>query len=81
MMPEFARKKARDRLVFIDPLLSKEYVPGINPFEMKSKDEDEIAIRAQELKRVLEVLLSDSEPTSAMKTLLHACIATLLRRP
>lgn len=81
MMPEFARKKAEDRLVFVDPLLSKSHVPGINPFDMKSKDEDEIAIRTQELKRVFEVLLSGSEPTSAMKTLLHACIATLLRRP
>jgi len=35
---------------------------------------------SQELKRVFEMLLADAEPTSTMSTILHACIATLLRR-
>lgn len=81
LFPDLHRRGAQSKLVYIDPLLSPEHSPCFNPFQLPDPSERKIAIMSQELRRVLEVLLAEAQPTSAMGTLLHACIATLLRRP
>lgn len=80
MFKEFSWKKYSSRLVYIDPTLKEWFFPWINPFDLKSRSERIVSVMSQELKRVFEMLLSDAEPTPTMSTLLHACIATLLRR-
>jgi len=77
---EFTNKENFENLVYIDPFLDKEYIPVLNPFDIKDKSETNIDILAQELTKVFQELIKDSKLTLQMETLLNPCISTLLRR-
>ena len=47
---------------------------------MAEGDPGRKALVAQEVKRVLLVLLADHEPTPAMRTILHVCLLVLMER-
>jgi len=70
-----------NRLVYIDPSLSQDHSPSINPFQLKIKSEKNISLMTQELKSIMTVLLQKATTTNQMDALLSPCIATLLRRP
>jgi len=78
---EFSKPHIRDRLVLIDPMLKQGFSPCLNPFELDSRSEKNIAIMTQELKRIIEILLTGAGITNQMEAIIHPCIATLLRRP
>lgn len=69
-----------ENLIYISPYLDKNYIPSINPFELKEEDKTEqnIDILSQELTRVFEEILG-SNFTLNMQSLLTPCIATILR--
>ncbi|OMH28088.1 hypothetical protein [Motiliproteus sp. MSK22-1] len=54
---EFKKSPAKDRLVFIDPALKEDTFPSLNPFIAHDFSERGVSIMAQELKRILDVLL------------------------
>lgn len=54
---EFQYSPVKNRLVYIDPALSEKSFPSINPFAMNDHSERSISIMAQELKRILDILL------------------------
>ena len=54
---EFRRYPKKDRLVYIDPVLREDAFPSLNPFFNKDKSERNIRLMAQEIKRILDVLL------------------------
>ncbi len=68
-----------DRLVYIDPSLSLDHTPVINPFTLPSKKTpiQEIDTIAEELYGVFKDILKSSF-TPQMETLLRPCITTLL---
>lgn len=66
-------------IIYIDPTLKKGLTPTINPFRLKKKDEETIAIVAQEIVNALESILG-SEFSPNMEALLIPLIYTLLRK-
>jgi len=54
---EFSNKKVADRLVYIDPSLSPNAYPSINPFAFVDSHEDSINLMTQEIIKILNVLL------------------------
>jgi len=77
---EFSKPKISDRLVYIDPSLSQNAYPSMNPFQFVGTDDDSIYLMTQEIIRILNVLLKGSTTTSQMNAILYPCITTLLRR-
>jgi len=76
---EFQCGPAKDRLVYIDPNLSEEAWPTINPFHLPDKSERNIGLMAQEIKRILDVLLKGAATSNQMNAVMLPCISTLLR--
>jgi len=68
-----------DRLVYIDPCLSKGYTPVLNPFELKDKSDEAVELTAQMLVAVFEELLGEVGLTMYMSAVLFPCITTLLK--
>ncbi|KJY90338.1 hypothetical protein CWB89_06490 [Pseudoalteromonas piscicida] len=54
---EFSNEKTARRLVYIDPSLSTNEYPSINPFAFVDAHEDSINLMAQEIIKILNVLL------------------------
>lgn len=77
---EFSNEKTARRLVYIDPSLSTNEYPSINPFAFVDAHEDSINLMAQEIIKILNVLLKWTTTTSQMNAILYPCVATLLRR-
>jgi len=77
---EFSKPKIADRLVYIDPSLSSNAYPSINPFQFVGTDDDSINLMTQEIIRILNVLLKGTTTTSQVNAILYPCITTLLRR-
>lgn len=71
-------KKYKNRLIYIDPYLSKHKIATINPFETHDKSEENIDVLTQELVSVFKELIP-SALTLQMEAILTPCIATLLR--
>jgi len=76
----FSPERNYENLVYIDPTLKQGFSPSINPFEIEDTSENNIAITAQELKRVINTLLQGSGTTTQMEAILSPCIAVLLRK-
>ena len=79
MWPEVAKS---GRLIYIDPRLSKNHTPTINPFESTAKSIEEIQAVAEQISSVFQELIRKSgyaDPTGNMRVLLSKCIPTLLR--
>lgn len=77
---EFSNPKISDRLVYIDPWLSSNAYPSLNPFAFVDANEDSINLMTQEIIRILNVLLKWTTTTSLMNAILYPCISTILRR-
>lgn len=75
---EFSKPKISNRLVYIDPSLSSNAYPSINPFVFVDPDEDSINLMTQEIIRILNVLLKGTTTTSQMNAILYPCITTIL---
>lgn len=73
-------KENPDRLVYIDPCLSKGHTPVLNPFELEDKSDEAVELTAQMMVAVFEELLGDVGLTMYMSSLLFPCIATLLKK-
>ncbi len=71
-------RREKDRLIYLDPFLSKNSTRVINPFEIYDRDENGIGLFTQELVGVFKELLP-SHLTLQMEAILTPCIATLLR--
>lgn len=80
---ENAKSKFKDRLVYIDPFLSTNYIPVINPFELPDASEEVIERATQQLFKTFVAAFSDldSPPTAAMQTILLNIIPVILRKP
>ena len=66
-------------IIYIDPTLKKGLTPTINPFRLKKRDEETIAIVAQEMVSALENIIGvDFSPN--MEALITPLIYTLLRK-
>lgn len=77
---DFQLNRDCHRLIYFDPYYDKEYMPVLNPFELKDKSEQNIDVLSQELAEVLELLMPKTSITVHMEALLIPCIATLLRK-
>lgn len=77
---EFSNKKIADRLVYIDPSLSSNAYPSINPFAFVDTHDDSINLMTQEIIKIFNVLLKWTTTTSQMNAILYPCVTTLLRR-
>ena len=75
----FKENAEDDRLVYIDPFLSPQYTPSLNPFILPYKDTPPAVVDliAEELYLVFKSVLKSSF-TPQMETLLRPCITTLL---
>jgi len=76
---EFSKPKIADRLVYVDPSLSSDAYPSINPFQFVGTDDDSINLMTQEIIKILNVLLKGTTTTSQMNAILYPCVTTLLR--
>jgi len=79
MWPETAQS---GRLVYIDPQLSEQHTPIINPFETRAESENGIQAVAEQVASVFQELIRRSgyhDLTGNMNVLLNACIPVLLR--
>lgn len=72
-------KAQKERIVYIDPYLSKRQTPTINPFDIYDKSEENIDLLTQELVRVFKELLPN-HLSLQMEAVLTPCIATVLRK-
>jgi len=81
----------RKRLIYINPTIHKLlwieeiYTPVINPFDIRSKDEDTIDAFAQEITNALGEMIKTSKSgegglTKNMDAVIKPCVATLLRK-
>ena len=75
----FRENADNDRLVYIDPFLSAEHTPSLNPFMLPHKDTAPAVVDliSEELYLVFRSVLKSSF-TPQMETLLRPCITTLL---
>ena len=69
-----------NRLVYIDLFLGKDknIMPSINPFEIKSKDEQVIGIATENILNTIMMVIGEKEFTNVMRALLAPAINTLL---
>lgn len=72
-----------DRLIYIDPALSHDYLPCINPFDIPARTETEVSQLKSALSIVLEEIINRSgksnDLTINMQTIFKSCIAVLIR--
>lgn len=73
-------KDNQERLLYIDPCLSKGYTPVLNPFELKDTSDEAIELAAQMLVAVFEELLGEAGLSMYMSAVLFPCITTLLKK-
>lgn len=85
---DFAEEVARfrenhesDRLIFIDPFLSDDHVPTVNPLDIRDKSPQNVDITAQALFEAFEQILDNTSLTVQMEALLIPCLTVLLLRP
>lgn len=71
-------KDQANKVLYIDPYLSKNKIPTLNPFQTYDKSEENIDVLTQELVSVFKELLP-ANLTLQMEAILTPCIATLLR--
>lgn len=76
---EFRPNRKMNRLVYIDPHLKPWSSPSINPFDINDKSDNNVNATAQEIKRILDVLLKGAGITNQMDSVIIPCITTLLR--
>jgi chromosomal replication initiation ATPase DnaA len=76
---QFQENSDNDRLVYIDPFLSNDHIPVLNPFQLPHKNTPYRIIDriTEELYLVLKSILQTGF-TPQMETLLRPCITTLL---
>lgn len=67
------------RLVYIDPFLSEERTPVVNPFSDPPKDERTLELLTSEIARILTELV-DASLSLQMEAVLVPCVAALLRK-
>ncbi len=80
---ENGKSKFKDRLVYIDPFFSPEFIPIINPFELPEASEQVLGKATQQLFKTFVAAFTDldSPPTAAMQTILLNMIPVILRKP
>lgn len=74
-------RNRRDKLVYIDPYLSKNHIPVLNPFEIPDMSEYGIDLATQELSHTFEQIFNElgGALTLNMDAVLEPCIATVIR--
>lgn len=75
---------AANRLVYVNPALSKKRTPTLNPFDLPPEDHDDAPTVARHIVGVFDLLFQDAGHatlTGNMDALLVPCIAALLRMP
>ncbi len=79
---QFKIPSLNDNLVYIKPALSNTLTPTLNPFDLKSKNWDDIALATDAFVEVFrEIMTGDKEGSTfspQMVTILKPCLATLL---
>ncbi|MDF1876089.1 DUF87 domain-containing protein [Sulfurimonas sp. SAG-AH-194-I05] len=70
-----------DRLIYIDLFAGsdKHLMPSINPFDIKSSDEQVISIATENILNTIKMVIGEKEFTNVMRALLAPVINTLLR--
>jgi len=71
-------RKYFNRIVYIDPTLSKSFTPTINPLECRLKTPRELDIQTNQIVRALEEMLPDAKLSLTMRAIIKPCIYTLL---
>lgn len=66
-------------IIYIDPTLKSGFTPTLNPFRLKKKNEETIAIVAQEIVNALKSIIGE-EFSPNMEALLTPLVYTLLRK-
>lgn len=75
---------AANRLVYVNPALSKKRTPTLNPFDLPESDHDDAPTVARHIMGVFNLLFQDAghaSLTGNMDALLTPCIVALLRMP
>ena len=72
---EFSFSPMRERLIYIDPGLSSNYTPVINPFDLSADDDD---TREREVQQMLKLLLQVFHSVGAPATNPDGVAATIL---
>gem|GEM_PF-2505495 len=67
-----------NRLIYIDPTISKTHTPTINPLECRFKTPRELDIQTNQLVRALEEMLPDDKLSNTMRAIVKPCIYVLL---
>lgn len=78
---KFRENREGDRLIFIDPFLSDDHVPTLNPLDIKDKSPQNVDIAAQALVEAFKQILDNTSLTVQMEALLVPCLTVLLLRP
>jgi len=73
-------KKYSDQLIYIDPALSKNHTPTINPLECRDKNPADIEIKANQLVIAIQELIPDAKLSNYMKAILKPCLFVLLSK-
>ena len=70
-----------DRLIYIDLFAGSDdnLMPSINPFDIKSSDEQVISIATENILNTIKMVIGEKEFTNVMRALLAPVINTLLR--
>ncbi len=71
-------QEQKERIIYVDPYLSAELTPTINPFILDDKSDENIDVMTQELVSVFAELISN-DLTMQMTTVLTPCISVLLK--
>ena len=72
--------KDSDRFIYVEPELKTGWTPIINPFDIKTKNENAIVTHAQNLANAIEEAVG-IDMTVNMGALLIPCLSLLLRKP
>lgn len=75
---QFRENADDDRVVYIDPLLSREHTPVFNPFVVKDTSPEAIDVATQELVGVFLQIMKGSGLSLQMDALLKPCLSALL---
>lgn len=80
----FSHNKQYDRIIYIDPYIhellgiQEQYVPIINPFELKDKNPKYVNILVEELASAFVQIAETGELSSQMKSLFKSCLSVLM---
>lgn len=70
----------KERIVFIDPTLSSEMTPTLNPFNLKEKSEQSIKLQSNNIISFVKIINIEDKLAAAMDEMLYHCICVLLRK-